>query len=326
MPIPPASTRYDSCRGVIEVLRYFFKRLLFAFITFFVIITVVFFLLRLAPGGPFDSESRLPPEIEANLKAAYDLDAPLVVQYGRFLMKLAQGDLGPSFKSKDFSVNELIAAGLPVSLALGASAFLLAIVLGMGIGIFAGLDPGSNLDGLLMATSNINTAVPTIVAAPLMVLFFSVMLPWFPAGGADTAWHFVLPAAALAIPMSADIARVMRGGIAEVRLEPHVRTALSKGLPTHRIVFRHMLPIASIPLISYLGPALAGLLTGSVVAEQIFDLPGIGRYYIQAALNRDYTLVMGVTIVYAFAILGLNLLVDLAYGFIDPRIRLAADD
>lgn len=302
---------------------YIFKRLLFAFITFFVIVSVVFFMLRLAPGGPFDGERRMPPAIEANLKAAYDLDAPLVVQYVKFLAKLAQGDLGPSFKQKDFTVNELIAAGLPVSATLGLTAMAGAIVLGLSIGIAAGLRPGSTLDGLLMAASNLNIAVPTIVAAPLMVLLFSVVLSWFPAGGADTAWHFVLPSMALAIPLSGDIARLMRGGIAEVSYEPHVMTAHAKGLKMPRIVYRHMLPIASIPLITYLGPAMAGLLTGSVVAEQIFDLPGIGRYYIQGALNRDYTLVMGVTIVYSFAILTFNLAVDIAYGFIDPRIRVA---
>jgi oligopeptide transport system permease protein len=263
----------------------------------------------------------MPPEIEANLKAAYDLDAPLPVQYLKFLSNLVQGDLGPSFKQKDFTVNELIAAGLPVSAALGALALVGALVLGLSIGITAGLRPGSTLDGLLMAASNLNIAVPTIVAAPLMVLVFSVMLSWFPAGGADTAWHFVLPATALAIPLSAEIARLMRGSIAEVRYEPHVMTAHSKGLGMPRIIYRHMLPIASIPLVSFLGPAMAALLTGSVVAEQIFDLPGIGRYYVQGALNRDYTLVMGVTIVYSFAILSFNLLVDIAYGFIDPRIR-----
>jgi oligopeptide transport system permease protein len=304
--------------------QYLFKRLLFAAITFFVIVSVVFFLLRLAPGGPFDGERRMPPEIEANLKAAYDLDAPLPMQYLKFLGKLVQGDLGPSFKQKDFTVNELIAAGLPVSLALGAMALVGALLLGLSIGITAGLRPGSTLDGLLMATSNLNIAVPTIVAAPLMVLLFSVTLSWFPAGGADSAWHFVLPATALAIPLSAEIARLMRGSIAEVGYEPHVMTAHSKGLGMPRIIYRHMLPIASIPLISFLGPAMAGLLTGSVVAEQIFDLPGIGRYYVQGALNRDYTLVMGVTIVYSFAILSFNLLVDIAYGFIDPRIRVVS--
>jgi oligopeptide transport system permease protein len=306
--------------------KYLIKRLAFAAITFFIIVSAVFFLLRLAPGGPFDGERRLPPEIEANLNAAYNLDAPLMVQYGKFMSRLVTGDLGPSFKQKDFSVNDLISAGLPVSITLGGIALLIALALGVTIGVLAGLHPGSHADTWLMTLSNINIAIPTIVAAPLMVLLFSVTLSWLPAGGADSLQHFVLPAVALAIPLSAEIARLMRGGIAEVGLEAHVKTARAKGLPTRRIVYRHMLPVASIPLISFLGPAMAGLLTGSVVAEQIFDLPGIGRYYIQAALNRDYTLVMGVTIVYAFAILTFNLLVDIAYGFIDPRIRLAPHD
>ncbi|NOX51450.1 MAG: ABC transporter permease subunit [Gammaproteobacteria bacterium] len=299
---------------------YVVKRLFFAGVTFFVIVTSVFFLLRLAPGGPFDGERRLPAEIEANLKAAYDLDAPLIVQYGKFMANLAQGDLGPSFKQKDFSVNELIAAGLPTSAALGITAFVLALMMGLGIGITAGLQPGSVVDSVVMGLSNLNIAVPTIVAAPMMVLVFSVTLSLFPAGGADSALHFVLPTVALAIPLSAEIARIMRGSIAEVSHEPHVKTARSKGLSTSRIVLRHMMPIACIPLISFLAPAAAGLLVGSVVVEQIFDLPGIGRYYV-AALSRDYTLVMGVTIVYAFAILLFNFIVDLSYGLVDPRIR-----
>lgn len=305
------------------MINYLTKRLAFTTITFFVIVTVVFFLLRIAPGGPFDGERRLPPEIEANLKAAYNLDAPLFVQYGHFLERLLQGDLGPSFKQKDFSVNELIAAGLPVSLSLGSIALLAALILGTSIGVAAGVHPASWIDSAVMTLSNINIAVPTIVTAPLMVLIFSVTLAWLPAGGADSWQHFVLPTAALALPLSAEVARILRGAMAEVKLQPHVKTAQAKGLPKSRIVYRHMLPIACIPLISFLGPAVAALLTGSVVAEQIFDLPGIGRYYVQAALNRDYTLVMGVTIVYAFAILLLNLLVDIAYGLIDPRIRIA---
>lgn len=297
------------------------SRALATAITFVIVVTAVFLLLRAAPGGPFDGERRLPPEIEANLMAAYDLDKPLHVQYLRYWGDLVTGDLGPSFKQKDFNVNELIAAGLPVSLTLGLSALCLAVLAGMAVGVAAGLRPGSRLDVIIMALSNLNLALPTIIAAPLMVLVFAVMLAWFPAGGSDSARHFVLPALALALPYAAAIARLMRGSIAEVRLEPHVQTARAKGLSNARIVTRHMLPIAAIPLISYLGPAAAGLLTGSVVVEQIFDLPGIGRYFVEGALSRDYTLVMGVVIVYAAAILLFNLLVDLAYGALDPRLR-----
>ncbi len=300
---------------------YLGSRALYTLLTFFVVVTVVFGLLRAAPGGPFDGERRLPPEIEANLQAAYGLDQPLTTQYVRYWGNLLTGDLGPSFKQKDFTVRELIAAGLPISLSLGLSALVLALVLGMGIGITAGLRPGSSLDQGLMAVTNLNLALPTIIAAPLMVLVFAVGLAWFPAGGSGSARHFVLPAIALALPYVAAIARLMRGSIASVRLEPHVRTAHAKGLSEVRVVWRHMLPIAATPLISFLGPAAAGLLTGSVVVEQIFDLPGIGRYFVQGALNRDYTLVMGVVIVYAGAILLFNLLVDLAYGALDPRMR-----
>jgi len=299
------------------------KRILFAAITFFTILTLVFFLLRLAPGGPFDGERRLPPEIEANLLAAYDLDSPLPIQYAHYVEKLARGDLGPSLRQKDFSVNELVSAGLPVSAQLGVGALLLALALGAVSGISAGLQPGSRLDIALMSVSNINLAIPTIVAAPLLLLLFSVSLAWLPAGGADTPWHFVLPVVALALPLSADIARLLRAGVAEAASQTWVLTARAKGLPTRRILWRHILPTASIPLLSFLGPATATLLTGTVVAEQIFDLPGIGRYYVQAALNRDYTLVMGVTLVYALAILSLNLLVDLIYGLLDPRIQVS---
>ena len=304
------------------MLRFLTHRGAYALITFFVVVSAVFFMLRAAPGGPFDGERRLPPEIEANLLAAYDLDAPLFEQYLNFWRKLLKGDLGPSFTAKDFSVNALVATGLPVSAGLGLAALIMALVVGMGIGICAGLHPGSRLDTGLMAISNINIAIPVIVTAPVLALVFAVMLSWFPAGGSGSLQHFVLPSVALALPYAAAIARLMRAGVAEAATEPHVKTARAKGLGPARIVTRHILPIASVPLISFLGPAAAGLLTGSVVVEQVFDLPGIGRYFVQGALNRDYTLVMGVVIIYAGAILLFNLLVDLIYGLVDPRIRL----
>jgi len=301
--------------------KYIAKRLGYAALTFFCVVTVVFFMVRLAPGGPFDSMRRLPPEVEANLQAAYGLDKPLIVQYATYLSNLARGDLGPSFKQKDFTVGELVSRGLPISVALGAMALALALAIGLAVGLAAGLTPGSLLDAVLMGLSNLNIAIPAIVVAPIMVLVFAVFLSWFPAGGADSAWHFVLPTIALALPYSAAIARLTRSSVAESRFEPHMATAVSKGLPRRRIVVRHLMPIAIIPVLSYLGPAVAGLLTGSVVVEQVFDLPGIGRYFVQGAMNRDYTLVMGVVIVYSGAILIFNLLVDLAYAAIDPRIR-----
>ena len=290
-------------------------------LTFFIVVSSVFFLLRLAPGGPFDGERRLPPSVEANLRAAYNLDAPLPAQYFTYWKNLLSGDLGPSFRQKDFSVNDLIKAGLPVSLGLGASALGLALLMGLSIGITAGLKPGSMLDSWLMAFSNINIAIPTIVLAPVLILIFSVALSWFPAGGTGSIWHFILPSIALSLPYAAAVARLIRGSVAEVRNLPYVTTAKAKGLNRIRVVRKHVLPIALIPLISYLGPAAAGLLTGSVVVEQIFSLPGIGRYFVEGALARDYTLVMGVVVVYSAAILLFNFLVDITYGWLDPRIR-----
>lgn len=281
----------------------------------------MFFLLRLAPGGPFDGERQLPPEIEANLRAAYHLDAPLPVQYLGYLAQLARGDLGPSFRHKDFSVNELVASGVPVSLAVGGLALLLATSLGLAVGLWAGTAPGRPRDRWLMGVVNVGLALPAIVVAPVLVLVFSVTLGWLPAGGIGTLAHLILPPVALALPFATAIARLTRGSVAEALLEPHVRTARAKGLPAARVLHRHVLPQALLPVVSYLGPTAAALLTGSVVIEQVFELPGIGRYFVQGALNRDYTLVMGVVVVYAALILTFNLLVDLVYLRLDPRIR-----
>ena len=302
--------------------RYLLSRALVSLLTFWVIVSLVFFMVRAAPGGPFDGERRLPPEVEANLLAAYNLDQPLPRQYLDYLGMLLVGDLGPSFKQKDFSVNELIGAGLPVSLGIGLGALLIALSFGVSIGLLAGLTPGSKLDAALMGAANLGLALPSIVLAPLAVLLFAVWLGWLPAGGVGSPAHFILPPIALALPFVAAIARLTRGSVAETLLEPHIMTARAKGLPRRRIVFRHILPIALLPVLSFLGPAAAALLTGSVVIEQVFELPGIGRYFVQAALNRDYTLVMGVVVVYAAFILIFNLLVDLCYARLDPRIRL----
>lgn len=301
--------------------RYLLNRLLISLITFLVIITAVFFMVRAAPGGPFDGDRKLPPEVEANLLAAYNLDQPLPRQYLDYLGMLARGDLGPSFKQKDFTVNELIAAGLPVSLGVGLGALALAIVGGVAIGLRAGLNPGSLTDAVLMGLANLGLALPSIVLAPLAVLVFAVWLGWLPAGGIGSPAHFILPPLALALPFVTAVARLTRGSVAETLLEPHIVTAQAKGLPRGRIIRRHILPIALLPVLSFLGPAAAALLTGSVVIEQVFELPGIGRYFVQAALNRDYTLVMGVVVVYAAFILTFNLLVDVCYARLDPRIR-----
>ncbi len=302
--------------------RYLAARLGYSLITFWVIVTLVFFLMRLAPGGPFDGERRLPPEVEANLNAAYNLDQPLAQQYVDYLSMLLSGDLGPSFRQKDFTVNELVISGLPISMTIGGLALLFAVLAGVSAGLTAGMRPGSRADIVVMGVTNVGIALPTIIVAPLAILLFSVTLNWLPAGGIGSWRHYVLPPLALCLPFAAAIARLTRGSVAETLSEPHVRTARSKGLPMRRIVRRHILPIALLPVLSYLGPAAAALLTGSVVVEQVFDLPGIGRYFVQGALNRDYTLVMGVVVVYAGMILLFNLLVDSTYARLDPRIRL----
>ncbi len=302
--------------------RYLARRFAISLVTLWAVVTLVFFLVRVAPGGPFDGERRLPPEVEANLRAAYHLDEPLLDQYARYVAMLARGDFGPSFRSKDFTVNELIARGLPVSLAVGGLALALAAGLGIAAGTVAGLRQDRGWDRGLTLAATAGLALPPIVVAPLLVLVFAVTLRWLPAGGFTSPAHVVLPAVALALPYLAAFTRLTRGSVAQALAAPHVRTARAKGLPTHRIVVRHLLPAALMPVVSFLGPAAAALLAGSMVIEEVFSLPGLGRYFVQGALNRDYTLVMGTVVVYATLILVFNLAVDLVYTRLDPRIRL----
>ena len=301
--------------------RYLRRRFAFALVTLWAVATVTFLLVRLAPGGPFDGERRLPPAVEANLRAAYHLDEPLIAQYGRYLGMLVRGDLGPSFRQKDFSVNELIASGLPVSLTVGGIAFLLAAGLGVAFGTFAALKRNGAPDRLLLAFATGALALPPIVIAPLLVLVFAVALGWLPAGGFESARHAVLPAVALALPYAAAFARLARGSVAEALVRPHVLTARAKGLPAWRLVSRHVLPSALVPVVAFAGPAAAALLAGSMVIEEVFSLPGLGRYFVQGALNRDYTLVTGAAVVYAAIVLACNLAADLALARLDPRVR-----
>ncbi|MEJ2513877.1 MAG: oligopeptide ABC transporter permease OppB [Gammaproteobacteria bacterium] len=305
------------------MLAYAFKRFLGAWPTLLVLVTLAFFLIRLAPGGPFDTERRLPPEVEANLRAAYHLDAPLHEQFVRYLANIARGDFGPSFQYKDYTVTELIAAGFPVSLTLGALAMLLALVAGVGAGTIAALRRNSATDHLVMGLSMTGISVPNFVMAPVLILVFAVYLGWLPAGGLGdgSPAHLVLPVFALALPQVAYISRLTRGSMIEVLNSDFIRTARAKGLPERTVVLRHAMRPALLPVVSYLGPATAATITGSVVIEQIFGVPGLGRYFVQGALNRDYTLVMGVVIFYGALIILLNLLVDLAYALLDPRVR-----
>lgn len=305
------------------MLRFTIQRLLTGIPTLLVLIAAAFFLIRAAPGGPFDSERDLPPEIEANLRQAYHLDEPLVRQFGRYLGNLARGDFGPSLQYRDFSVTELIRAGFPVSLRIGALAMLLALLAGVSAGAWAALRQNAASDHLVMAAAMTGISIPNFVMAPLLVLVVAVGLGWLPAGGyGGGAWrHLVLPVITLALPQVAYLARLTRASMIEVLSSPYIRTARAQGLSSGQILLRHALRPALLPVVSYLGPATAALITGSVVIEQIFGLPGIGRFFVTGALNRDYTLVMGVVVFYGTLILLCNFLVDLVYGLLDPRIR-----
>ena len=305
------------------MLGYALGRLLGVVPTFLLIVAAAFFLMRAAPGGPFDDERTLPPEIEANLQAAYGLDQPLTVQFARYLGGLLRGDLGPSFRMKDFTVVELIGRGLPVTLAIGGGALLLALALGIPLGLIAGVRHNGWPDHAVMSLALAGIAVPNFVVAPLLALFFGLHLGWLPVGGWEPASlrHAVLPIVTLALPLVAYLARLTRASLLEVLQSPYIRTARAKGLDAATILRRHALKPTLLPVVSFLGPATAALLTGSLVVEQVFGLPGVGRYFVQGAINRDYTLVMGMVIFYAALILLLNLLVDLVYGWLDPRIR-----
>lgn len=303
--------------------KFVFNRVLVMVPTLLVIITLSFFLMRIAPGGPFDADAQLEPEVLENLRAAYDLDKTPLEQFALFLQGLARGDLGPSIGYVDYSVSELIAIGLPVSIKLGITSIFIAAVLGILLGLVAALNQNKALDYTIGTLAMTGIAVPTLITAPVLTLLFGVILKMLPVGGwGDGGWrNMILPVTALVLPQLAVIARLARGSMLEVLNQPYIRTARANGLPEWRVMLRHALPPALIPLISYLAPAVAGIMTGSIVIEQIFGLPGVGRYFVNGALARDYPLVMGVVIVYASAVLVMNLLADLLYGVVDPRAR-----
>ena len=288
-----------------------------------VIVTIAFFMMRIAPGGPFDRERALPAEIEKNVLAEYNLDDPLIVQYWDYLRGVLHGDFGPSFKYRDFTVVELLRTGFPASLRVGGLAIALAIVLGITLGTLAALRQNTAFDYAVMATAMTGITIPNFVMAPLLTLIFGVYLSWLPVAGWEggAPRNLILPVIALALPQIAYIARLTRGSMIEVLHTNYVRTARAKGLRERIVVVRHALKGALLPVVSYLGPATAQVITGSVVIESIFGIPGIGRYFVQGALNRDYTLVMGTVIVFAVLIILLNLLVDLLYGLLDPKVK-----
>ena len=369
------------------MISYIIRRLLGAIPTLFIITIVAFFMMRIAPGGPFDGERRLPPEIERNVKAAYDLDKPLLQQFldinpmlcgvrfnelfgsppdasvltdagltatprllpaatpggprersrfddyfdkdnrrtrclGGYVGKVLQGDFGPSFKNKDFTVNDLIRLGAPVSLRLGVTAITVARFFGVVLGIFAALRQNKPADFGVMSVAMVGITIPTFVTAPLLTLLLGVYAGILPVGGWNDGaiQNLILPIIVLALPQIAIISRLTRGSMIEVLRSNFVRTARAKGLSEFTVVTRHALRAGLLPLVSYLGPATAGLVTGSLVVERIFQLPGIGKYFIEGALNRDYTLVMGVVILYAGLIILLNLFADVIYRLLDPKV------
>jgi len=305
------------------MILYILKRILAALPTLLVLVTLCFFMMRMAPGGPFDLEQQLDPAIEAQLLAQYQLDKPLWQQYLYYLKHLAQGDLGTSFKYKDRSVNQLIKTSFPVSLKIGGTALLLSLLLGLPIGMIAAVKQNSTWDHVLMTFSLEGITLPTFVTAPLLVMVFALLLKWLPAGGwgDGNMVYLILPIVALTIPHVAVIARLMRGSLLEVLSSPFIRTAYAKGLSTRQVILKHALRPAILPLVSYLGPTTAGIITGSIIIEQIFTLPGLGTILVQAAINRDYTSVLGIVVLLGALMVFFNLLVDLIYAWLDPRIR-----
>jgi oligopeptide transport system permease protein len=305
------------------MVRFLLRRLLVAIPTLLLVVTIAFFMMRAAPGGPFDTNRKLPPEVERNLEARYGLDRPLGVQYLTYLAHVAGGDLGPSLKYQDRSVLDVIRQGFPTSLRLGLSALILGVSLGMTLGVLGALRQNDARDHVITGLAVLGVCIPTFVTAPLLVLVFASILGWLPTGGLSDARGYVLPVIVLALPQTAIIARLTRAGMVEALRSNHVRTARAKGLPERTIVLRHALRGAIAPLVSYLGPAAAGLITGSLVVERIFALPGLGKAFVTSALQRDYTVVMGVVILYAGLVIGLNLLAEVVLSWLDPRTRLS---
>jgi oligopeptide transport system permease protein len=304
------------------MLGYVLRRLGSAIPTLFLIVTIAFFLIRLAPGGPFDLERPLDETIMQNLRAIYQLDQPLYQQYLNYLTSLARLDFGPSFTNRDLSVYELFQRGLPVSIRLGSLALLLALTAGLGLGVLAAIRQNRAADYAVMGVATAGITIPTFVTAPVFQIIFGLWLAWLPVAGwnGGALRNTILPVLVLALPQIAVVARLTRASMIEALRSNHIRTLRAQGLPASTIL-RHALRGACLPVVSYLGPAAAALLTGSVVVETIFGLPGIGRYFVEGALNRDYTLVMGTVVVVAIFVLVFNLMVDIAYAVLDPRVR-----
>ncbi|MEL6474874.1 MAG: ABC transporter permease subunit [Pseudomonadota bacterium] len=303
------------------MLRYALRRLLTIIPTLFAVITLTFFLMRVAPGGPFDEERPLAPSVLENIRASYGLDKPLVEQYFSYIGNLLQGDLGPSFVYRDKRVQDVLAEGLPISITLGGTALILALIIGVLLGSVAALNQNKRTDVAIVTFATFGITTPNYVVAPILTLVFALTFSLLPATGWGTPQQVILPVISLALPQIAIVTRLMRGSMLEALKSDHVRTARAYGLPLHKVVGKHAMRSALLPVLSYLGPAAAALMTGSIVIEQIFNLPGIGRYFVTSALNRDYTMVMGTVIIISTLILVFNLIVDLLYSVLDPRVR-----
>jgi oligopeptide transport system permease protein len=305
------------------MLRFVLRRLLSAVPTIFIVVTLSFFLIRFAPGGPFNVERALPPQIMANLMRAYELDQPILQQYLHYLWNVLHLDFGPSYIYRDFTVTQLIAQSLPYSLKLGIFALVLAVVGGVAAGVVAALRQNGAVDYALMTLATIGLTVPNFVVGPVLSLIFAVILHWASAGGWGEGGFrdLTLPVIALALPQLAIFARLTRGSMIETLRADHIRTARAYGLPSRVVVITHALRGALLPVVTYLAPAAAAVLTGSVVIESIFSIPGVGRYFVTGALNRDYTLVMGTVVLIAVFIIVFNLVVDVLYAVLDPRVR-----
>ncbi|MDX0601082.1 oligopeptide ABC transporter permease OppB [Sinorhizobium medicae] len=305
------------------MISFILRRLASAVPTLFIVVTLSFFLMRFAPGGPFNLERPLPPSTMENLMRTYHLDQPLWRQYVHYLSNAVTGDFGPSYIYHDNNVAQLIGKGLPYSMELGFYALLLAVVGGVITGTIAALKQNSFLDFTVMSVSTIGVTVPNFVVGPVLTLIFAIMLAWLPAGGwGDGSLRFlILPMIALALPQLAVFARLTRGSMIEALHTDHIRTAKAYGLPSRAVVVTHAMRGAMLPVVSYLAPCAAALLTGSAVVETIFTIPGVGRYFVLGAINRDYTLVMGTVILIAIFVILFNLLVDILYGLLDPRVR-----
>ena len=306
------------------MIRFIIRRLISLVPTLFLIVTFSFFIMKVAPGGPFSAERNPPPEVLANINKVYHLDEPLPKQYVRYLGNMLRGDLGPSFRYKDYTVNDLIGNTMPNSLILGITALCSALVFGLLVGLISAVKRNSVADYAAMSVAVIGISIPLFVVGPLLMLLFAVKLKWLPTSGWITGRQglktLVMPALALSLPYFAYIARLSRASVLEVLRSDYIRTAYAKGLSYPVVLFKHALKGAMLPVISYLGPAFAGIITGSVVIERIFLVPGLGTFFVQSALNRDYTLIMGTVVMYSIILIFMNFIVDILYAVIDPRI------